>query len=327
MIRRPPRSTLFPYTTLFRSLLQLGHDVEQILVDEIQAPGELLGHGGLLEPQLPRQPQQLDLRAETVDQGEALPRGPARRLEVHQPPVNAAVPLQHGDAFRLRWVSGDHGPDAQVAHERAHLVGAHAGAGGRRHHLGEGTAQLLIAALDLALAPLPHRGVLLGDGEELEPDTLRLDRAREELGGGAGRDPPSREHGLDLRRGGADDRAQLLVQQRRDLHAVVGGAHITRSRGGWPEKKALRFSSARNPIAARVSRVALPRCGSKTTFSIARRSRVICGSRSYTSSAAPAIVPARSAATSAASSTTSPRAVLIRKAVGFIRANRSALMR
>src|SRR3712207_7788575 len=26
MIRRPPRSTLFPYTTLFRSRLQFGHD-------------------------------------------------------------------------------------------------------------------------------------------------------------------------------------------------------------------------------------------------------------------------------------------------------------
>src|SRR5256885_4794153 len=28
MIRRPPRSTLFPYTTLFRSLMQQGADVE-----------------------------------------------------------------------------------------------------------------------------------------------------------------------------------------------------------------------------------------------------------------------------------------------------------
>src|SRR5256885_13036188 len=26
MIRRPPRSTLFPYTTLFRSLIKRGHD-------------------------------------------------------------------------------------------------------------------------------------------------------------------------------------------------------------------------------------------------------------------------------------------------------------
>src|SRR3989449_1401519 len=33
MIRRPPRSTLFPYTTLFRSLDDLGH-VKRILVDK-----------------------------------------------------------------------------------------------------------------------------------------------------------------------------------------------------------------------------------------------------------------------------------------------------
>src|SRR3712207_3418420 len=31
MIRRPPRSTLFPYTTLFRSLLQLGETVDHEL--------------------------------------------------------------------------------------------------------------------------------------------------------------------------------------------------------------------------------------------------------------------------------------------------------
>src|SRR2546430_3574097 len=30
MIRRPPRSTLFPYTTLFRSELDLGHHAELI---------------------------------------------------------------------------------------------------------------------------------------------------------------------------------------------------------------------------------------------------------------------------------------------------------
>src|SRR4051812_49747729 len=31
MIRRPPRSTLFPYTTLFRSALRLPRDEEQVL--------------------------------------------------------------------------------------------------------------------------------------------------------------------------------------------------------------------------------------------------------------------------------------------------------
>src|SRR5258707_9958856 len=39
MIRRPPRSTLFPYTTLFRSLLERGTDIRII-----QA---LLGHDKL----------------------------------------------------------------------------------------------------------------------------------------------------------------------------------------------------------------------------------------------------------------------------------------
>src|SRR3712207_7492276 len=55
MIRRPPRSTLFPYTTLFRSLL----DVEQFVVAErpvdglvedldVGQEGEQVGFGGQL---------------------------------------------------------------------------------------------------------------------------------------------------------------------------------------------------------------------------------------------------------------------------------------
>src|SRR5690349_23699866 len=39
MIRRPPRSTLFPYTTLFRSILHLGIDVDETL-NEGATPGE-----------------------------------------------------------------------------------------------------------------------------------------------------------------------------------------------------------------------------------------------------------------------------------------------
>src|SRR3712207_8553133 len=36
MIRRPPRSTLFPYTTLFRSALVLDlHNVDSVLFDDI----------------------------------------------------------------------------------------------------------------------------------------------------------------------------------------------------------------------------------------------------------------------------------------------------
>src|SRR5258707_11925676 len=42
MIRRPPRSTLFPYTTLFRSLTELWLNVGAILA-EVGVPALLMG--------------------------------------------------------------------------------------------------------------------------------------------------------------------------------------------------------------------------------------------------------------------------------------------
>src|SRR5688572_32674928 len=51
MIRRPPRSTLFPYTTLFRSAIldRLGEDLQQIsLVVAIDQDAELLERGEIL---------------------------------------------------------------------------------------------------------------------------------------------------------------------------------------------------------------------------------------------------------------------------------------
>src|SRR3989442_9977692 len=44
MIRRPPRSTLFPYTTLFRSLEE-GHEVADALGGEVELRA-MLGHRG-----------------------------------------------------------------------------------------------------------------------------------------------------------------------------------------------------------------------------------------------------------------------------------------
>src|SRR2546422_2420790 len=43
MIRRPPRSTLFPYTTLFRSAT----------VDSERLVGDLVGHGAVVTSDLP----------------------------------------------------------------------------------------------------------------------------------------------------------------------------------------------------------------------------------------------------------------------------------
>src|SRR5437868_15484436 len=37
MIRRPPRSTLFPYTTLFRSVMALGYSAPIVAVEEPEA--------------------------------------------------------------------------------------------------------------------------------------------------------------------------------------------------------------------------------------------------------------------------------------------------
>src|SRR3712207_9023330 len=57
MIRRPPRSTLFPYTTLFRSVVRADHDegdvglLQQGLVDLlVELPGLRAGDGQRHQP-------------------------------------------------------------------------------------------------------------------------------------------------------------------------------------------------------------------------------------------------------------------------------------
>src|SRR3712207_9013932 len=62
MIRRPPRSTLFPYTTLFRSML-----TELIAMHEAQAPANGNGHAPAVEDAEPDDDEpedELGLRSE-----------------------------------------------------------------------------------------------------------------------------------------------------------------------------------------------------------------------------------------------------------------------
>src|SRR3712207_7107168 len=50
MIRRPPRSTLFPYTTLFRSRLAVNDRIGQVADDHVLPARRRLREGVLLRP-------------------------------------------------------------------------------------------------------------------------------------------------------------------------------------------------------------------------------------------------------------------------------------
>src|SRR3712207_7452770 len=66
MIRRPPRSTLFPYTTLFRSLAELGERLAQGHRRDPEHGGEVGLRGQLLAV---RQETQGDGAADPADDG------------------------------------------------------------------------------------------------------------------------------------------------------------------------------------------------------------------------------------------------------------------
>src|SRR3712207_7502975 len=72
MIRRPPRSTLFPYTTLFRSAAAR-RGLEAQLEDQFDAAGDHLGHRLAREPLLRHHRQRPQARERV-----------ARRVPVHR---------------------------------------------------------------------------------------------------------------------------------------------------------------------------------------------------------------------------------------------------
>ena len=162
---------------------QLRHHVEQVLVEEIQAPGDLLRDGGFLQLELPGEPEQLDFIRQRLDQFLALAIRPARRFELEQPQVDAPMALEHRDPLGLGRMRGDHRPHAQLGQGAAESERADALRRSRRKHAGESAAQLIVAALALDFAPIAHVAILFRDREQLEPDALRLQRAREQLAG------------------------------------------------------------------------------------------------------------------------------------------------
>src|SRR2546430_9464060 len=86
MIRRPPRSTLFPYTTLFRSFLKLGCDGGEYAVPEgfFHKCFAALTRGrcGARRAPLPFQAARLDKRTETATGALPMPRSEEHTAEL-----------------------------------------------------------------------------------------------------------------------------------------------------------------------------------------------------------------------------------------------------
>src|SRR2546429_4358185 len=158
MIRRPPRSTLFPYTTLFRSLPVPGGNRRDLM-------GRQLTHAGAL-----------DLARQTVELPPRLPL-----------PLDETLGRDGGtaDGARLR-------PGAEPAASLALLLGVELGEKGVRVG-GAPRDSLLEAACDLGRAPRLHRRVELAGAspelvEQAEFVVGQVRRAR--LGGVGGGGPP-----------------------------------------------------------------------------------------------------------------------------------------
>src|SRR5262249_32575598 len=181
---------------------------------------------------------------------------------------------------------------------------------------------------------LAHLSPLVADDRPVESQPLR----------------PRKRAGKRTAGGGDDSDAALLdaVQGRHvarvELQARVedrpvegeGQQAVTRGQrasgfktfGGFPPRTAVAMlRAAIADISDLVRVVALAMCGASTTLCEAIRPGWIAGSRSNTSRPAPAMRWVFNASTSAASSTTGPRDVLIRIAVCFICASGGVLIR
>src|SRR5256885_11825460 len=81
MIRRPPRSTLFPYTTLFRSrsARPVEAEVRGLVAEPIAALARHMRHAGRRAPPLPRSVRVAD-HADDADHGVRRPLGLGGRM-------------------------------------------------------------------------------------------------------------------------------------------------------------------------------------------------------------------------------------------------------
>src|SRR5256885_17185657 len=86
MIRRPPRSTLFPYTTLFRSLAD--HPVANVAREEVADDLERVQRGIELCDRELHLPESLAAQRERRRQADAVGRGDADHPVEHRPDLD-----------------------------------------------------------------------------------------------------------------------------------------------------------------------------------------------------------------------------------------------
>src|SRR2546422_6204847 len=113
MIRRPPRSTLFPYTTLFRSHLRALHGGEggEAVGEQLALAFVELGHGGRLAPHAPGEEPLLVRRREhpgdpvhdvNLVSPAAQRLDDLRRAGRRHPALRRRPPPEHGDPHQ--WI-------------------------------------------------------------------------------------------------------------------------------------------------------------------------------------------------------------------------------
>ncbi len=217
--------------------------------------------GRLFEMQIAGQQQQFDLVAQLRAERVALAVGPARRFEIAQQQIDAAVLLQDRDAPGLGRMRCDHRTNAQRLQLRADLVRADAGARGAGQHLVEGAEQLIMSALAFDMAAPAHRIGLFGDGDELEQNALRLQGAAHLIVGELRAGGEASQHRFDLRHVALDHQHELIDEKGRGL--LDGARGEGRGRGGGRRVRKERRSSEISNSAMGVagSRGALMRFG------------------------------------------------------------------
>ncbi len=231
--------------------------------------------GRLFQMQIAGQEQEFDLVAHLRAERVALAVGPARRFEIAQQQINAAVLLQDRDAPGFGRMRCYHRTNAQRLQLRADLVRADAGARGAGQHLVEGAEQLIMSALAFDMAAPAHRIGLFGDGDELEQNALRLQGAAHLVVGELRAGGEASQHRFDLRHVALDHQHELIDEIGRGLLDGARGEGRGRGGGSMSEGASVirnlelrdgRYGKPRRPRCASALARCLRRASSRTPF-------------------------------------------------------------